>query len=57
MVVHVCNPIYTGSINRRIKVQVGLAINARPFSKLTEGKWTGGVAQVVEHLLSKLSRS
>jgi hypothetical protein len=28
-----------------------------PISKITRAKWTGGVAQVVEHLLCKASSS
>jgi hypothetical protein len=42
-----------GSTNRKIVVQVSLVINQDPISKITNAKWVGGLAQVVEHLPSK----
>jgi hypothetical protein len=31
VVVPICNPSYTGSLNRRKNVQAGLVINVRPY--------------------------
>jgi hypothetical protein len=53
VVAHTCLPSYGGKPkNRRIKVQLAWAKKQDPISKITRGKRTGGVAQVVEHLLS-----
>jgi hypothetical protein len=33
IVVHICHPSYSGSVNRRIAIQANLGIKARPYSK------------------------
>jgi hypothetical protein len=50
-----CHLSYMGSVNRSITVLVGLGKKARPCLQITKAKRTGGVAQVVEHLSSKLN--
>jgi hypothetical protein len=47
IVVHACHPSYAGSINRRIMVQAGQSIKARPYLKNSKSKKDPGVAQVV----------
>jgi hypothetical protein len=53
VVTYICHPSYTGSINRRIEVQVSLGETRDPIRKIMKAKRSGSVAQVVEHLLSK----
>jgi CRISPR/Cas system-associated protein Cas7 (RAMP superfamily) len=54
MVVHTCHLSCTGSINRRIDVQISLGKEVRPCSKnKNKAKRAGGVIKAVEHLLSK----
>jgi hypothetical protein len=36
-----------------VQVQPRKIVHETPISKITRAKWTGGVAQVVEHLLCK----
>jgi hypothetical protein len=52
MVVHTCNPKYTGGIGRRIMVQ-DWPQKKDPIQKITKTKRAGGVAQVVECLPTK----
>jgi hypothetical protein len=54
-VTYACNPSYVGGWIRRITVQgqPGKIVQKYPLSKITRAKWTGGVAQAVEHLLCK----
>jgi hypothetical protein len=42
-----------GSVTRRITVQASSGIKARHYAKITKVKRAGGVAQMMEHLLSK----
>jgi hypothetical protein len=42
-----------GRVNRRIVVQAGVGIKARPIQKITKAKRAGGMAQVAECLPSK----
>jgi hypothetical protein len=39
--------------NRKIMVQASQGKLQDPISKITRAKWAGGVAQALEHLLSK----
>jgi hypothetical protein len=48
MVVCTCHPSYVGIVNRRITVQAGLCINARPYLKSNQMKMGWVVIQVVE---------
>jgi hypothetical protein len=55
MEVHICNPSYIGGRSRRIVVQGQPTQSTRPYlEKHTKVKKAGGgVAQVLEHLLTK----
>jgi hypothetical protein len=47
-------PATQGGINKRITVQACQSIKRDPISKITSAERVGGVAQVVEHLPSKV---
>jgi hypothetical protein len=53
-VAHACNPTREAEI-RRLSVPRPAPANSwrNSISKITRAKWTGGVAQAVEHLLCK----
>jgi hypothetical protein len=51
VVVNICHPSFTDSVNPRIKDLVGLGIN--PIEKKTKAKRVGGIAKVVKHLPSE----
>jgi hypothetical protein len=54
MVVHACNPSYSGGRGRRIMVQGWLRKKLKTLSeKQTKSKRTGGLAQVFEHMHNK----
>jgi hypothetical protein len=42
-----------GSKNRSTVVQANVGKKQDPISKLTRAKWAGGIAQAIQHLLSK----
>jgi hypothetical protein len=48
----ICHYSYTGSINRRNKVQLDLGIDAKPYLKNNESERTGSMAPLVEYLSS-----
>jgi hypothetical protein len=52
--VHTSHLRYLGSINRGITVQASPGIKQDTISKITDTKKAGGVAQVVDYLLSKI---
>jgi hypothetical protein len=54
MVVCNCHSTHAGSVNRRTVAQAGLGLKQDPIFKITKAKRTGGIAQVAEHLPSKL---
>jgi hypothetical protein len=47
MVAYICYPSYVGRIDRRIKVQIGLGNNTRPYPKTAKAKKASSVAKVV----------
>jgi hypothetical protein len=52
---HTCNPSYLGGWDQKdwsLKPAQGNSL-WDPFSKITRAKWTGGMVQVVKHLLHK----
>jgi hypothetical protein len=52
-VTHTYDYSYVGATSRlRIRVQIGLDKNSRPYLKSTQGRKGVGVCQVVEHLPS-----
>jgi hypothetical protein len=55
---HTYNPSYGESEIRRVTVvgHPGQIVLETLISKITKAKWTGGVAQEVEHLLCKCGR-
>jgi hypothetical protein len=55
-VAHGCNPSYLGGRDWKDGVSRPSQANTSlyPISKITRAKWTGGMAQVVEHLLCNL---
>jgi hypothetical protein len=53
MVVGTCHLNYAGGINWRVMVQATLGIKPDPVSEITNTKGLRGVAQVVQHRLSK----
>jgi hypothetical protein len=55
LVAHICNPSYLGGWNwENCSLRPAQANSSQdPISKITRAKWTGDVAQAVDHLLCK----
>jgi hypothetical protein len=55
LVAHACNPSHLGGWDREDYGLSPARVNSSgdSFSKTIKAKWTGGVAQIVEHLLCK----
>jgi hypothetical protein len=54
VVVHTCNPILWGEVQiEGMRSESNPGYSTRPYLQINEGKRTGAVAQVVEHLPGK----
>jgi hypothetical protein len=55
LVAHACNPSYSGGRDQEDHNSRQAQANSSQdlISKITRAKWTGDVAQMVEHLLCK----
>jgi hypothetical protein len=53
VVAHACHPCYEGSVNRRVTIQAGPGINAKPYFKNNQRKRVRDMLQGPQHLFSK----